>query len=232
MVGGIMAACPTPGYVDSPGHVHSDTAEDDALIANLRSGCDKCFDLLFARYYRLVLAIAWRILRERAAAEDVVQNVFLTIYLKRDLYDSARGSIKTWIAQFAHFKALAERRHLQTQDLQCLDVLDSFETEMRGLREHHDVLQRAALVEQCLSSLNSRQRRTVELIHFDGYTILESAEILQESLANTRNLYYRGMRALRLYLTTAGVQDSKKRSLDRRPFTASTCDSLILGTDL
>lgn len=226
-----MAACPTPDYVGSPGHVHSDTADDDALIAHTRKGCDKCFDLLFARYYRLVLAIAWRILRDRAAAEDVVQNVFLTIYLKRDLYDSTRGSIKTWIAQFAHFKALAERRHLQTQELECLDVLEYFETEMRGLRTHHDVLQRAALVEQCLSSLNSRQRRTVELIHFDGYTILESAQILQESLANTRNLYYRGMRALRSYLTTASVKDSKKSPIDRRTLPASTCETLVLGTD-
>ena len=227
-----MAACPTPGYVDSSGHIHSDAAEDDALIARTQAGCDRCFDLLFARYYRLVLAIAWKILRDRTAAEDVVQNVFLTIYLKRDLYDSTRGSIKTWIAQFAHFKALAERRHLQTQELECLDVLDYFETEMRGLGAHHDVLQRAALVEQCLSSLNSRQRKTVELIHFDGYTILETAEILQESLANTRNLYYRGMKALRSYLTTAGMQDSRKRSCDRKPLAASTCDSLILGTDL
>ena len=226
-----MAACPTPGYVDPPGHVHSDAALDDALIAHTQAGCDKCFDLLFARYHRLVLAIAWKILRDRAAAEDVVQNVFLTIYLKRDLYDPSRGSLKTWIAQFAHFKALAERRRLWTQGLKGFDVLDYFKTETTRIRADHDVLQRAALVEQCMSSLNSRQRRTVELIHFDGYTILESAEILQESLANTRNLYYRGMKSLRSYLAASGAQDSKKSSRDRKPLTASNCDSLILGTD-
>jgi len=227
----MMEIGPPLDYVVSTSHVHSETADDDALIRSSRAGCDRCFDLLVGRYYRLVLAIAWKILRDRATAEDVVQNVFLTIYLKRDLYDSSRGSIKTWIAQFAHFKALTERRHLQTQELECLEELNYFESEMRGLCAQQDVLQRAALVEECLSSLNSRQRRAVELIHFDGYTLLETAEILKESLANTRNLYYRGMKALRTYLTKASAQDRKRSSSEALVLPSATCDSLILKAD-
>jgi DNA-directed RNA polymerase specialized sigma24 family protein len=40
----------------------------------------------------------------------------------------------------------------------------------------------------------------IELVHFDGYTLQESAEILRETLANTRNYYYRGLKALRMFL--------------------------------
>ena len=210
-------------------HLHSESADDDALIRALQTGCDRCFELLFARYWRLVLAIAWKILRDQAAAEDVVQNVFLTIYLKRDLYDPSRGSIKTWIAQFAHFKALTERRHLQSQELECLDDLNCFESALDGYSASQDVFQRAALVEQCLSALNSRQRRTVELIHFEGYTLLETAAILKESLANTRNLYYRGMKTLRTYLVKAGEHDAK---LPLKAETRINTAALILEADI
>ncbi len=219
-------------HVVPSGQIHSETADDDMLIRCSQAGCDRCFDLLFSRYWRLVLAIAWKILRDRAAAEDVVQNVFLTIYLKRDLYDSSRSSIKTWIAQFAHFKALTERRHLHSQELQCLDELTYFECEMKGLCADQDVLQRATLVEECLSSLNARQRRTVELIHFDGYTLSEAAGILKESLANTRNLYYRGMKALRSYPTKASTVAAKKPSRAATSLTPASCNSLIVEADL
>jgi RNA polymerase sigma-70 factor (ECF subfamily) len=186
---------------------------------------------LFARYWRLVFAISWKIVRERAAAEDVVQEVFLTIYIKRDLYDSTRGSIKTWIAQFAHFKSMIKRRHQQTQELECLDDITRFESEIKGLSAYHEVFEQATLVEECLLSLNTRQRRTVELIHFEGYTLLETAGILKESLANTRNLYYRGMKALRSYLTNASVQSTKKFASRGRGLPVASRDSIILGAD-
>ena len=220
------------GQTISAGHAHPETIDDAALIRSLKAGCDDCFELLFARYWRLVLAIAWKILRDQAAAEDVVQNVFLTIYLKSDLYDASRGSIKTWIAQFAHFKALTERRHLQSLEVECLDELTYFQCGREGASAHGDVLQRAALVEQCLSALNARQRRTVELIHFEGYTLLETAAILKETLANTRNLYYRGMKALRSYLTKAGAKELKQPLSPEPDIAASPCSSLILEADL
>src|SRR5579859_7544126 len=94
-------------------HDHSDETDDLVLIRTLQDGCEICFDALFARYWRLVFTIAWKILRQRTDAEDIVQKVFLTIYLRRDRYDATRGSVKTWIAQFAHFKALLRRRYLQ-----------------------------------------------------------------------------------------------------------------------
>lgn len=178
------------------------------------------------------MAISWKILRERSAAEDVVQDVFLTIYLKSNLYDSTRGSIKTWIAQFAHFKSLMKRRHLHAQEVTCLEELTHFESEMSGFCVHEEVLERAALVEECLSSLNARQRRAIELIHFDGYTLLETSEILKETLANTKNLYYRGMKALRLSLVKVDTRGAKEPVHVDHPLAATTYDSIILGADL
>jgi len=49
----------------------------------------------------------------------------------------------------------------------------------------------------------------IELVHFEGYTLQEVSEIVRESLANTRNYYYRGLKALRSFLK---VETALKRA--------------------
>jgi RNA polymerase sigma-70 factor (ECF subfamily) len=210
------------------GHLDADLS-DLVLIRAMQEDCEACFDVLFAKYWKLVFAIAWKILRERSNAEDIVQEVFLTIYLQRDKYDYNRGSVKTWISQFAHFKALLRRRYLQTRELTNLEEFLEFESEFVRVGASQGVLERAAFVEECLSGLNPRQRRTIELIHFDGYTLQETSSVLKQSLANTRNIYYRGMKALRDQLVSPAhaLRDkSETRSIPER-----RADALILRTE-
>ena len=177
-----------------------ESAEDAALIQAMQGGCEQSFDLLFARYWKLVFSIAWKILRQRTEAEDVVQDVFLAIYQRSAQYDPCRASVRTWIAQFAHYKALLRRRSLQVAAAANLDELKEFEIGLSRFGQMEDALERAAFVEQCLAVVNPRQRRLLELVHFDGYTLTEAATILQQSLPNTRNLYYRGLNALRFQM--------------------------------
>lgn len=183
-------------------HAHRDASEDADLLLAARDGCETCFEALFVRYWKLVYAIAWKILRQRSDAEDIVQDVFLILYLQSSKYDPSRGSVKAWIAQFAHFKALIRRRYIQTRGLKNLDELTEFESGLLRFGTSEGILERAAFVEECLGGLNPRQRRTVELVHFEGRTLLETAAVLNESLANTRNLYYRAMQTMRVKLGT------------------------------
>jgi RNA polymerase sigma-70 factor (ECF subfamily) len=213
-------------------HPHTQITDDAALIESLRAGCEACFEILFSRYWKLVYAIAWRILRQQSEAEDVGQEVFLALYLQRDKYDATRGSVKTWIAQFAHFKALMRRKYLQTRELTDLDELTAFECELSRTRGLQGIVERSALVEQYLSALNPRQRRTVELIHFDGYTLLEASAVLRQSLANTRNLYYRGMKSLRSNLLAPGPPATNREEHLEGDLSNARADSLILRTDL
>ena len=177
-----------------------ETLDDAELIRAVQRGCDRSFDLLFARYWKLVFAIASRILRQRSEAEDVVQDVFLAIYMHSGNYDPTRGSVRTWIAQFAHFKALVRRRSIYISDGNEPQAISEFEEGLLRFGKTDGVLERAALVQECLALLNPRQRRIVELVHFDGYTLSEAATILNQSLANTRSLYYRGIHSMRTQL--------------------------------
>jgi RNA polymerase sigma-70 factor (ECF subfamily) len=58
-------------------HEHRDAFSDDVLLQHVSNGCEECFALLFHRYFRQVFALAFKILRERSEAEDILQEVFL-----------------------------------------------------------------------------------------------------------------------------------------------------------
>ncbi len=68
----------------------------------------------------------------------------------------------------------------------------------------------ARYVDAGISSLSAKQRQVIELVHFQGYTLRETAEIAGETLANTRNYYYRGLKALRNSLNEKAVSETSK----------------------
>src|SRR3984885_1326822 len=111
-------------------HEHLDSLEDDQLLRHVGEGCSQCFELLFRRYCRQVYSVAFRILRDRAETEDVVQEVFLSIFLEQERFDPARATMRTWILQFAYFKALLRRRYLNVRNFYKQEEI-SETTEMR-----------------------------------------------------------------------------------------------------
>src|SRR5262249_40500895 len=97
-------------------HEHFEPLADDRLLRNIGEGCSECFALLFHRYCRQVFSVSFKILPDRAETEDILQEVFLSIYLRQERFDPARGSVRTWILQFAYFKALLRRRYLRIRN--------------------------------------------------------------------------------------------------------------------
>jgi RNA polymerase sigma-70 factor (ECF subfamily) len=184
-------------------HGHLESLADDELLRNIGEGCSDCFALLFHRYCRQVFSVSLRILRDRAETEDILQEVFLSIYLQKERYDPSRGTVRTWILQFAYFKALLRRRYLHIRNFykqeevsEARDIRRTQSSELLGMSP----AEWARYVEAGIATLNARQRRVIELVHVEGYTLQETSEAIRETLANTRNYYYRGLKALRNFL--------------------------------
>jgi RNA polymerase sigma-70 factor (ECF subfamily) len=197
-------------------HEHIDSLTDDELLRNIVQGCTDCFALLFHRYCRQVFSVSFRIIRDKAETEDIIQEVFLSIYQQQERYDPSRGSIRTWILQFAYFKSLLRRRYLRIRHFynheeisEAREMRRSQAPEVMGMSS----TEWAQFVETGMVTLGIKQRRVIELVHFDGYTLQEVAEIIRESLANTRNLYYRGLKDLRVFLNAKAVPKKVHESL-------------------
>jgi RNA polymerase sigma-70 factor (ECF subfamily) len=202
-------------------HEHFDSLADDDLLRNIVQGCTDCFALLFHRDCRQVFSVSFRIIRDKAETEDILQEVFLSIFLQQERYDPARGSIRTWILQFAYFRSLLRRRYLRIRRFYNDEELS--ETREMRLSEASDLMgmssaEWARYVETGIATLSIKQRRVIELVHFDGHTLNEASVILRESLANTRNLYYRGLKELRGFLNgkTALKKADESVALERK----------------
>ncbi len=177
---------------------------DEDVMERLRQGNAEALPVLFDRFYRLVLKVALRILRDPGEAEDVMQEVFLEIFNKAAQFDPARGSAKTWILQYAYHRSLSRRQYLALRKFydryhvsEC-EVSESnvVAASWRGLTFQ----EWRRVIEQGLATLPEKQRKTIELVCFHGLLLSEIAERTKESLPNVRHHYYRGLQGLRKFL--------------------------------
>lgn len=196
-------------------HEHSGALPDEALLDYVCEGCPDCFAALFHRYFRQVFTVAFKILRDRTEAEDVLQEVFLAIFLQKERFDTSKGSVRTWILQFAYFKSLLRRRYLRIRNFYNQEEIAE-EQEARASDAPYDAIglsrsEWTHLVEKGVATLSLKQRRAIELVHVEGCTLQEAADVQRESLANTRNYYYRGLKALRAFLQVK-LEDGKAQA--------------------
>ena len=186
------------------GHQHAGLLTDEALLHNIAHGCEDCFDLLFLRFFRPVLGLAFKILRDRSEAEDVVQEVFLAIHQQRERFDPSVGTARTWVLQFGYYKSLKRRTYLWNHQFYAPHLDEDGDGRDPALVQP-EFIQRSVeekeLVEQCLASLNPAQRRIMELLHFEGHTLREISRMEGKELGAIRNSYYRGLKALKVILS-------------------------------
>ncbi|MGD0425279.1 MAG: sigma-70 family RNA polymerase sigma factor [Candidatus Acidiferrales bacterium] len=185
-------------------HEHAGLLTDEALLHNIAHGCEDCFDLLFLRFFRPTLRLAFKILREKTEAEDIVQEVFLAIHQQRERFDPSVGTARTWVLQFAYYKSLKRRTYLWNRQFYAPHVDEDGDGCDPALRQP-EFIQRSVeekqLVEQGLASLSPPQRRIMELLHFEGRTLREISQMEGKELGAIRNSYYRGLKSLKAILT-------------------------------
>src|SRR5438552_17719409 len=97
---------------------------DETSLELIREGDRDVLALLFRRYARAVRNVGQRILRDKAEADDLVQEVFLYIHRKSALFDSSKGSTGSWIIQVAYTQALLRRRLLKSHGFYLSGITD------------------------------------------------------------------------------------------------------------
>jgi RNA polymerase sigma-70 factor (ECF subfamily) len=181
-------------------------SSDDSLLINIGAGDRDSLALLFRRYAALVRHVGQRVLRDKAEADDLVQEVFLYIHRKSSLFDRSKGSANSWIVQVAYTQALLRRRRLKSQGFYMSGITDkpveNGQGNDKGADYDHTVegLFGRNGWKKIVEDLTRDQRETFRLHFFEGYTFTEIAEKLGQSYANVRNHHYRGLEKLRRHL--------------------------------
>ena len=185
---------------------------DADLVRRIRAGDRGAVDDLYDRFRRPAFALARRILADDVLAEDVLQDVFLSVWRDPSAFDRGRGSFASWLMAMVHHKAVdavrreesQRRRQSMAEDDAALaaptfaqDVEDEAWTRMEGER-----------VRSALGVLPTAQREALTLAYYGGYTQREVAALTGAPLGTVKTRMLAGMRRLKAELGGGGGQFS------------------------
>jgi len=188
---------------------------DEVLLIRFIDGDDQSLGCFFQRYGRLLRSIAARILRDGSEAEDLVQDLFLFVYRKSVIFDSAQSSARSWIVQMAYHRAISRRRYLVTRQFYMHEDVDGAGGQVVGVATTENdysaetVFGRNGL-EKVMEALTDDQRKTLQLHFFEGYTLAEISEKLGQPHGNVRHHYYRGLAQLRKQMSESNVRIAER----------------------
>jgi RNA polymerase sigma-70 factor (ECF subfamily) len=178
---------------------------DEHLLKRIKNGEREALALLFRRRARAVRNVAYRILRDEAEADDLVQEVFLFILRKAALFESAHGSASSWIFHVVYHRAFDRRRYLNTRRFASQELKDAGLHLADPRREvpFHEQSMEGILGKRLMARFNANltpeQRETIQLYFFEGYALREIAQLTGRSLVNVRSHYYRGLERMRKF---------------------------------
>lgn len=172
--------------------------EDASLVTRVAEGDASAVEVLYQRYGRVAYSLARRILGDEQLAQDVVQEVFLTVWRDAVKFDSSRGQVSTWLLTMTHHKAVdsvrkEENLRKRREPAEVLDFHDS------GINVDEDVWSgmKREQVRAELGRLPDVQKQALGLAYFGGYTQREIAKLTDTPLGTVKTRMLAGMRRMR-----------------------------------
>jgi RNA polymerase sigma-70 factor (ECF subfamily) len=196
----------------TPGAVPSSMADlralaDEDLMQLVQRADARALEVLYERHATAAFSLAYRMLGTRAAAEDVVQEAFLSVWRSGGRYDRARGSVRTWTLGIVHNRAIDTLRRTTVHDRRRAIDETAAERLEAGENTEVEVARRdeARAVRSALESLPREQGRVIELAYFGGYSHSEIAEMLDAPLGTVKGRMRLGLEKMQSALAAQGA---------------------------
>lgn len=173
--------------------------EEIELVAAMGRGSSDALAVLYDRYSPMLMALAVRVLRDPAEAEEILQEAFLQAWRQAKRYDPARSSVVTWLVLLTRSRAIDRLRSRRVTERTVTAVRDEPTTDHTSPTGVRDVLlqERRTRLRQELARLPEAQREVLELAFFRGLTQREIAEETGTPLGTVKTRSLLAMKKLR-----------------------------------
>lgn len=159
---------------------------------------------VFDLHSPVVLGLLSRILGRRSEAEEVLQEVFLQVWMQADRYEPERASPRGWLLMLARSRALDRLRRRESSRRREEEAAEDG-PRLRAVRpvgtERLEAVERRSRIASALGVLSPEQRRCIELAFFEGLTHTQIAERLEAPLGTIKSRILLGMNKLRQALS-------------------------------
>jgi RNA polymerase sigma-70 factor (ECF subfamily) len=175
-------------------------------MRDLANGQQEALGPLYGRYGRLVFSLARQSL-DQATAEELVQEVFLTIWRGADGFDASQGDFRPWLLRLTHWKILNELRRRRRRPAEQPGASDDTDATLErvadaqpGPEERAWQNQRVQQVRAALEALPPKQRHALALAYLDDLTHEQVAQALDVPLGTAKTRIRSGLQLLRTRL--------------------------------
>lgn len=185
--------------------------DDVALIRQIALAHPEALSALYDRYGRLVFSLAFHIVGETEAAEEVTQDVFYRIWEKAEIYQVEQARVSTWLTSITRNRSidLLRKRKVRPEgySLGWEELQPGWEPASEG-RAPEEMTAQAMQTERiraAVGSLPAEQQQALAMAFFEGYSHSEIAERLGEPLGTVKTRIRTGMQKLRSLLLEESI---------------------------
>lgn len=189
------------------------------LLRDTAAGDSLAFQTLYDDTSSYLYALALKLMRGQAAADDVLQDAFVQVWHRASDYHSERGRVIGWMSSIVRYRAIDALRK-QHHDVPFDDALESVTSEIQRFEASGDVNDDAGglgtpvasaiaaddsrYLKKCLSRLSDSQKQSVALAFYHGMTHQELSDCLALPLGTIKSRLRRGLQRLKECLGELG----------------------------
>jgi RNA polymerase sigma-70 factor (ECF subfamily) len=173
---------------------------DEDLLSFVGQGDSEAFTILYDRYGRAAFSLAYRVMGERQAAEDLVQDAFLKLWRSATSYRPERSGVRTWLFSIVRNRGIDQlRSHASRRRTQ--DRLEAFTPRSQPSEAFAETWRNSQRdrVRDALNTLPPEQLKVLELAYFSGYTHVQVSELLDVPLGTIKGRMRLGLKKMRVY---------------------------------
>ncbi len=171
----------------------SDILPDSDLLPKIKDGNKKAWEMLVTKYYNPLLNFILSMIRSEATAEELLQDVFVNIWIKKDSLD-IKTSLKAYLYRASRNHTLNHIKRKQLEANYQDSLSNSFQYHNNSTEEDYNLNELESKLYRSIESLPENCREVFKMSRFDGLSYKEIAEALDVS---TRNVHYQMSIALK-----------------------------------
>lgn len=185
-------------------------SDEDVLLA-IVGGAPWALELLYQRYHHLLYAVAYKMVDDHHIAENLLQEVFLSVWRKATTYSAQAGPVRSWLFAILHHRTIdylrTRRRRVPLQEVPLWEIEHDERVASADPWEEVWYREKQAQLREALMQLPKKQQQVLELSYFQGWTHGEIARICNMPLGTVKSCMRQGLLHLKRLLEPIGVRE-------------------------
>ena len=183
------------------------TQNDEGLVLRLQRREPEAMKELYDRFGRLAWSLILSIVRDPAIAEDLVQETFLRVWNRIQVFEAGRGALGPWLLAIARNRAIDHVRSAAARMTRTSMELDSAEHPALFVDMEREILGsvNARRIREAIGGLTANQQKVIELAYYEGLSQTEMAERMGQPLGTVKSWVRAALKSLRDQLGEVAV---------------------------